>query len=166
MTTVVAEPRAAETARYIPGLDGLRALAVLGVCCYHGGFGWARGGFLGVSTFFTLSGFLITTLLLREHAHGGRVDFRRFWGRRARRLLPAALLTLAGVLVFHNAFTGLETAHLRGDVIAAVGYVENWWLIHNHQAYGAIFTAASPVQHFWSLAIEEQFYLFFPLLFV
>ena len=156
----------ADTTRYIPGLDGLRAIVVFGVLLYHGGFSWARGGFLGVSTFFTLSGFLITTLMLREVGSNGRLDFRHFWMRRARRLLPAALLTLAAVLVFHNAFSVLERTNLRGDVISAVAYVENWWLIHNHQTYGAIFSASSPVQHFWSLAIEEQFYLLFPFVFV
>ncbi len=106
--TVVAPPRPADAAvserrrstPYVPALDGLRGLAVAAVLCFHGGFSWATGGFLGVSTFFTLSGFLITTLLLTEHERHGRVGLRGFWSRRFRRLMPASLLCLAGVVVF------------------------------------------------------------------
>lgn len=147
-----------------PGLDGLRGLAVAGVLLFHAGFGWARGGFLGVSTFFTLSGFLITALLLAERDATGRIDLRAFWARRARRLMPAALLALAGVAVYarFGADAG-QLSDLRGDVLAALGYVANWRFIVDGTSYSELFSAPSPVQHFWSLAIEEQFYVLFPL---
>ena len=148
----------------LPALDGLRGVAVAAVLLYHGALGWMRGGFLGVSTFFTLSGFLIAGVVYEEIRRTGRLSRRRFWSRRARRLLPAALLTLAGIIAFRTAFGDIAYGRLRGDVLAALGYVENWWLLHTHQSYGSIFGAASPVQHFWSLAIEEQFYLVFPIL--
>ncbi len=149
--------------QHVGALDGLRGLAVAAVLLYHGGAEWMRGGFLGVSTFFTLSGFLIARLMHEEMRHTGRLNMRHFWTRRARRLLPAALLTLAAIIVFRGAFGAIAYDRLRGDVLAALAYVENWWLVHTDQAYGAIFATASPVQHFWSLAIEEQFYLVFPL---
>jgi peptidoglycan/LPS O-acetylase OafA/YrhL len=147
----------------IPGLDGLRGVAVFAVLLYHGGFTSMRGGFLGVSTFFTLSGFLIASLLLAELQSDGAIQFRRFWTRRARRLLPAALFTLGAIVVFRHGLGEISPARLRGDVVAALGYVENWWLLHNKQTYGALFGVTSPVQHFWSLAIEEQYYLLFPI---
>ncbi len=147
-----------------PGLDGLRGLAVVAVLLFHAGFGWAVGGFLGVSAFFTLSGFLITGLLLDEHRRTGRIDFGRFWSRRFRRLLPASLVTLATVVVFGaTVATPDQVRALRGDILAAVGYVANWRFVFEGKSYGDLFTAPSPVQHFWSLAIEEQFYLLFPL---
>ncbi|MEL7207370.1 MAG: acyltransferase, partial [Actinomycetota bacterium] len=150
---------------YEPGLDGLRGLAVLGVLLFHGGFSWAVGGYLGVSTFFTLSGFLITSLLLREREATGTISLKGFWGRRFRRLMPASLVALAGIVVY-----GLLVADqaqlndLRGDVLAALAYVANWRFIFQDQSYADLFTSPSPVQHFWSLAIEEQFYFVFPLL--
>jgi peptidoglycan/LPS O-acetylase OafA/YrhL len=153
----------ASRSRHVPALDGLRGVAVFAVLCYHGALGWMRGGFLGVSTFFTLSGFLIAGLVHDEIRSTGRFDFRRFWSRRVRRLLPAALLTLAGIVIFRGAFGAISYGRLRGDVLAALGYIENWWLVHTHQTYGSIFATASPVQHFWSLAIEEQFYVVFPI---
>ncbi len=151
---------------YQPAIDGLRGLAVAGVLFFHGGFSWAVGGYLGVSTFFTLSGFLITTLLLAEHSRTGGVSLRAFWGRRFRRLMPASLLTLAGIVLLFGPFvaTADQLAELPGDVLAALAYVANWRFIFADQSYADLFTAPSPVQHFWSLAIEEQFYLFFPLL--
>ncbi len=150
---------------YEPGLDGLRGVAVTGVLLFHGGVTWATGGFLGVSTFFTLSGFLITTLLLRQHEAQGRIGLRSFWGRRFRRLMPAALLALL-LCVLYVALVGefFQYDRLRGDVLAGLLYVENWRLIVTGQSYLSLFSAPSPVQHFWSLAIEEQFYLIFPLL--
>jgi peptidoglycan/LPS O-acetylase OafA/YrhL len=153
----------ASGSRHVPALDGLRGVAVAAVLCYHGGLEATQGGFLGVSTFFTLSGFLIASLVRAEVQGSGRLNFRGFWFRRARRLLPVALLTLAGIVVFRGAFGAISYARLRGDVLAGLGYVENWWLIHTHQAYGSIFATASPVQHFWSLAIEEQFYVVLPI---
>src|SRR5690349_23955602 len=102
----------------VPALDGLRGLAVAGVLVYHAGFGWARGGFLGVSLFFTLSGFLITSLLLSEHRADGRIALGQFWRRRARRLLPAALVALAGIVAFGaTVASGSQLRALRGDVL-------------------------------------------------
>ena len=152
---------------HLPALDGLRGLAVVGVLLFHGGFAAFEGGFLGVSTFFTLSGFLITSLLLREHAATGTIALRAFWARRFRRLLPAALAGLAVVCLYGWWFASPEQlATLRGDVFAALGYVANWRFVLEDKRYADLFSAPSPVQHFWSLAIEEQFYVVYPLLVV
>ena len=150
---------------YLPGLEGLRGVAVLGVLFFHAGFTWAKGGFLGVSTFFTLSGFLITLLLVWEFSSDGRVSLRRFWARRYRRLMPASLTCLAGVVVFGaTVATASQLATLRGDILSALAYVANWHFIVTGQSYANLFSQPSPVLHFWSLAIEEQFYLVFPVL--
>jgi peptidoglycan/LPS O-acetylase OafA/YrhL len=150
---------------FLPGLEGLRGAALLGVLLFHAGFGWAKGGFLGVSTFFTLSGFLITLLLVWEFSAKGRIDLKNFWMRRYRRLMPASLACLAGVCLFGaTVATPGQLATLRGDVIAALAYVANWRFILTGQSYAQLFRAPSPVLHFWSLAIEEQFYLVFPVL--
>jgi peptidoglycan/LPS O-acetylase OafA/YrhL len=148
-----------------PSLDGLRAIAVGAVLLYHADIPWMRGGYLGVDLFFVLSGFLITTLLLEEHAASGRVDIRSFWMRRARRLLPALVLVLAGIGLY-AAFLAEESSvgSLRRESFAALGYVSNWNLIAADQSYFSQFSGPSPLQHMWSLAIEEQFYLFWPLL--
>jgi len=160
-------PPAPASGPYHPALDGLRGAAVAAVLFFHAGFGWAGGGFLGVSTFFTLSGFLITSLLLVEHRRAGRTDLRRFWSRRFRRLIPASLLCLAGVVLFGaTVATTAQLETLRVEVLAALADVANWQLIVSGTSYADIFTAPSPVQHFWSLAIEEQFYVLFPLLMV
>jgi peptidoglycan/LPS O-acetylase OafA/YrhL len=137
---------------------------VVAVLCFHQGFGWASGGFLGVSLFFTLSGYLITRLLVSEHAAHHKIDLRAFWARRVRRLGPALLLTLAGVIAM-GAFmlSASERAGLRGDVLASVGYVTNWRFLFDGSGYAELFDSPSLVQHFWSLAIEEQFYLLYPL---
>ena len=158
--------RGGASLRYEPALDGLRGLAVAGVLFFHGQFSWAKGGFLGVSTFFTLSGFLITSLLLTERERSGSIDLKHFWSRRFRRLMPASLACLAGISVLFGWFVAdpHQLANLRGDVIAALAYVANWRFIVQDQSYADLFTAPSPVQHFWSLAIEEQFYVVFPLL--
>ena len=144
--------------RYEPGLDGLRALAVVAVVLFHDGR--LRGGFLGVSTFFTLSGFLITGLLLTEQRHTGRVSLRRFYTRRLRRLLPAALggivVATAVTLVLQDATT---SARFPGDALASVGDVANWRSVWSGRAYADLFSTPSPLLHYWSLAIEEQFYL-------
>jgi peptidoglycan/LPS O-acetylase OafA/YrhL len=139
---------------------------VAAVLLFHAQFTWARGGFLGVSAFFTLSGFLITSLVLRERSGHGRIDLRRFWSRRARRLLPAAFVALGGVLVYGVfAAADAQLATLRADVLSALAYVANWRFVFHHQSYAEIFNGTpSPVLHFWSLAIEEQFYVVFPLL--
>jgi peptidoglycan/LPS O-acetylase OafA/YrhL/lysophospholipase L1-like esterase len=144
-----------------PGLDGLRGLAVAAVVAYHLGYGWAGGGFLGVSLFFTLSGYLVTSVLLADHAATGRVQLGRFWARRARRILPASLLLLAGV----SLVAGLlgSAPGLAGDVRAALGQVANWRFVVAHRSYVDRFAAPSPLRHLWSLAIEEQLYVVLPL---
>lgn len=142
----------------------MRGVAVAAVVAYHAGFAWAPGGFLGVSTFFTLSGFLITCLLIEEHDRTGRIDLRQFWGRRFRRLLPAALLTLAVVSAGAAALaTPDQLAGLRTDVLAALLDVANWRFLLAGRSYGDLFASPSPVLHFWSLAIEEQFYVVYPV---
>ena len=149
----------------IDAFDGIRGLAVVAVLLFHAQLAGARGGFLGVSAFFTLSGFLITTLLLDEHRRTGSLSLRAFWSRRARRLLPAAFLTVSGVLLFAAMLaTGDQLRALRGDVLGALADVANWRFYFAGRDYSALFSAPSPVAHFWSLAIEEQFYLVFPLL--
>ena len=164
--TATSEP-SRPTIPFLPGVEGLRGLALLAVLLYHNGFSWAQGGFLGVSTFFTLSGFLITLLLIWEFSTTDRISLRGFWSRRYRRLMPAALLCLAGVVVFGaTVATPGQVASLRGDVLSALAYVANWHFILTGQSYGNLFQAPSPVLHFWSLAIEEQFYLVFPIVIV
>ncbi|HZT64904.1 MAG TPA: acyltransferase family protein [Acidimicrobiales bacterium] len=158
----------------MPGLDGLRALAVGAVIAYHLNLGWASGGYLGVDLFFVLSGFLITGLLAAERRRDGRISLRSFWGRRARRLLPALFGVLVAVSLFAllagaspgGASGGLNRQLLRGDGLAALAYFANWHFLAAHQSYFAQFSAPSPLQHTWSLAIEEQFYIVWPLLLV
>ena len=147
------------------GLDGLRGAAVIGVLAYH--LGWLPGGFLGVSLFFTLSGFLITNLLLREREVAGRVRLGRFWAKRARRLLPAALAGI-GLAIVATAAVGTadQLRALPGDVIGTAGYAANWRFVLAHDGYRAGFAAPSPLLHYWSLAIEEQLYIVLPLLVV
>ncbi len=150
---------------YRPGLDGLRGVAVLAVVLYHAGLGRASGGFLGVSTFFTLSGFLITTVLLGERSATGRISLTRFWSRRLRRLLPAALVAIAGTVLAGAALAdSTQLARMRGDAIASLLYVANWRFVGLGDTYGSLFSTPSPFVHFWSLSIEEQFYVGFPLL--
>jgi len=150
---------------YLPGLDGLRALAVMGVLLYHADLGWTPGGFLGVEVFFVISGYLITSLLLSEWNRRGSISFKAFWLRRARRLLPALFLVLATTLAFAVVFLPHEVAGLRSDALAAAGYVTNWYLVLSHKSYFEVIGRPSLLRHLWSLAIEEQFYLVWPLLF-
>jgi len=151
----------------VPALDGIRGLAVAAVVAFHAEAGVAPGGFLGVSAFFTLSGFLITSLLLAERRATGRIALGAFWARRARRLLPAAAVAIAGILLFGATVADADQVRdLRGDVLAALGYAANWRFLADGRAYSELFSSPSPVQHFWSLAIEEQFYVVFPLLVV
>lgn len=157
-----ASPRLA----YTPALDGLRAIAVLAVMFYHGGVAVAGGGFLGVDIFFVLSGFLITTLLLLEFEANGRLDLTAFWGRRARRLLPALFLVLVAVLVYSAFLAGAAASTVRSDALATLFYVSNWWFIVSGNSYFEQFQDPSPLTHTWSLAIEEQWYLVLPLVLV
>jgi peptidoglycan/LPS O-acetylase OafA/YrhL len=145
------------------GLDGLRALAVAAVVVYHLGLGWLPGGFLGVEIFVVISGYLIPALLLDEWRERGSISLPSFWGRRARRLLPALfLLLLATLAVATVGFPG-EVARLRSDAAAATVYVTNWYLIVGQQPYFETVGRTSPLIHLWSLAIEEQFYLLWPI---
>ncbi|MDQ3285849.1 MAG: acyltransferase, partial [Actinomycetota bacterium] len=150
---------------YLPGLDGLRALAVIAVLLFHAGLTWIPGGFLGVEVFFVISGYLITSLLLAEWHGRGRVDLKAFWLGRARRLLPALYLVLTVTLTFAVLFLPDEVAKLRGDAVAAFGYVINWYLVFGQESYFETVGRPSLLQHLWSLAIEEQFYVLWPLVF-
>jgi peptidoglycan/LPS O-acetylase OafA/YrhL len=164
------EPHAPESAPatggvrlpYMPGLDGLRALAVIVVLLYHAELTWMPGGFLGVEVFFVISGYLITALLLAEWRQLGRVDLKSFWLRRARRLLPAVYLLLVVTLAYAVVFLPEEVAGLRGDALASLGYVTNWYLILGHESYFEAIGRPSLLKHLWSLAVEEQFYLLWP----
>jgi len=151
---------------YEPGLDGLRALSVLATFLVHANVG-APGGFLGVSSFFTLSGFLITAVLVSEHRSRGRIALGMFWQRRARRLMPAALMTivLAGLATLWLG-DATQVHELFGDVVGTLAYVANWRFILAGTNYAAEFSGQSPLLHFWSLAIEEQFYIVYPLVMV
>lgn len=150
--------------RYMAGLDGLRAIAVFAVIAYHLNFSWASGGLLGVGVFFVLSGYLITDILVSQWKRTGRLELKDFWIRRARRLLPAMLLMLLVVVVWITFSDRSQLPSLRGDAMAAVLYISNWWLIFHKVSYFESFGPPSPLGHLWSLAVEEQFYLLWPLL--
>jgi peptidoglycan/LPS O-acetylase OafA/YrhL len=131
---------------------------------FHSGYGWASGGFLGVSVFFTLSGFLITSLLVDEQQRDGRIALRAFYGRRARRLVPASVVCVALVVAAWPWWTDAQQSRLAGDVVAALGQVANWRAAFAEVSYRDLFgQSAGPLTHFWSLAIEEQLYLVLPL---
>jgi peptidoglycan/LPS O-acetylase OafA/YrhL len=147
-----------------PALDGVRALAVLAVLAYHLELTWARGGFLGVDLFMVLSGFLITSLLLLERDSTGRVSLAGFWARRVRRIVPAVLLVLLAVSVHAAWFASpIELTGLRWDALASLTFWANWRFVISGSGYWADFSGPSPLTHFWSLAVEEQFYLVWPL---
>jgi peptidoglycan/LPS O-acetylase OafA/YrhL len=150
--------------RYMPGLDGLRAIAVIAVIAYHLDPDLIPGGLLGVGVFFTLSGYLITDLLLGQREATGSLKLGDFWMRRARRLLPALFLMLAVVVAWVTLLDRSQLTSLRGDVLAAVAYVSNWWNIVREASYFARFGPPPPLDHLWSLAVEEQFYLIWPWL--
>lgn len=149
---------------YLPGLDGLRALSVLAVIVYHANATWLPGGFLGVEVFFVISGFIITRGLAQEWLNKGTISVFSFWGRRARRLLPGLFLLLLGVLTYATFFDEASLTKLRIDVVAALGYFTNWHLIYEHESYFDSWNHPSFLRHLWSLAIEEQFYVLWPLL--
>ena len=149
-----------------PGLDGARALAVFAVIAFHEQFAAFHGGFLGVDVFFVLSGYLITDLLAAHWARHGRLDLRGFWIRRARRLLPALAVVLVTVTAAVAVIEPGQLAALRPALLAAVSYSSNWWQALQHQSYFAGFGPPPPLRHLWSLAIEEQFYLVWPLILI
>lgn len=148
---------------YMPGVDGLRALAVATVFIFHAGGTWLPGGFLGVDFFLVISGYLITSLLVAEQQSGGRIDLWRFWLRRVRRLIPALLLAIAGTLVAMLILHWDEVPRLKGATLSAFAYVTNWYFIFADVPYVERFGRPNIFTHLWSLAVEEQFYLFWPL---
>ncbi|WP_107924758.1 acyltransferase family protein [Lysinibacillus parviboronicapiens] len=150
--------------RYIPGLDGIRAIAVLSVIAYHFNFSWASGGFLGVDIFFVLSGYLITSTILPVKGNGLKLSLGQFWIGRIRRLLPAAyvmiIVTFVWVMLFNK-----ELLHtLRGDAVSSLFYMSNWWFVYHKLSYFDSFGSPSPFKNLWSLAIEEQFYVVWPII--
>ncbi len=161
------DPTDTESGRHrrTSALDGIRAFAVLAVMAYHFGVPGTGGGLLGVDVFFVLSGFLITSLICRELHRTGTIRLGRFWAQRARRLLPALFILLIGVAVYVHVFAGsIDLASVRGDAFATLIYVSNWRFIFSGQGYFAQAAAPSPFLHTWSLAIEEQYYLVWPLI--
>jgi peptidoglycan/LPS O-acetylase OafA/YrhL len=147
---------------YLPGLDGMRAIAVVAVMLYHANHAWLSGGFLGVEVFFVISGYLITLLLIGEHERNGRVNLKQFWLRRARRLLPAVITMMSGVAVYMALFKRQPQGRTRGDFLGGIFYGSNWYQIFVGQGYTST-EAFVPFRHLWSLAVEEQFYLLWPL---
>lgn len=151
--------------RYMPELDGLRAIAVLGIIIYHLNKQWLTGGFLGVDTFFVISGYLITSLLLKEYDDTGIIKLKSFWIRRLKRLLPAVIVLLMVVGTATLLLKSDNIIRVKHDIIAAIFYVSNWWYIAKDVNYFEQFSFM-PLKHLWSLAIEEQFYIFFPVILV
>lgn len=149
---------------HLPALDGLRGLALVGVLLFHAD-GALPGGYLGVDLFFVLSGYLITSLLLAEHRDTGHIDLYAFWVRRCRRLFPALLSLMPAVALYGKFFARPEDlAELRNEALASLAYVANWRAILGEKSYWQLFSAPSPLEHTWSLSIEEQFYVVWPLL--
>src|SRR6185295_12280225 len=163
--------RAGATTRlaYQPALDGVRGVAVTMVLLFHGGIPWMRGGYFGVSMFFTLSGFLITSLLVREYEDTARVSPGAFYMRRAKRLLPASTVCLAVVSIMATRDVWRGADHLRRDALGALFQVANWVQLGGGGSYTDLQSKSagllSPLDHYWSLAIEEQFYWVWPLAF-
>ena len=154
---------AGSKSRYIPALDGLRAFAVLAVIAYHMNFSWAKGGLLGVTVFFVLSGYLITGLLVTEWAQTKTIDLKNFWLRRIRRLVPAIVFVIVAVAALCTIFNHELLTKMRPDIPPALLFFSNWWYIFHDLSYFEALGAPSPLNHFWSLAIEEQFYLVWPI---
>lgn len=158
--------RPAEGKRYMPGLDGLRAFSVIAVMAYHWNAKWAQGGFIGVGIFFVISGYLISDQIIQQWQSRGRLNLIDFWIRRARRLLPAMLAMLGFVALWLLCIEPGRLQGLKGAFLSSVFYANNWWLIFHKVSYFESFGPPSPIGHLWSLAIEEQFYLVWPLLLV
>lgn len=148
--------------RYIPALDGLRTLAVVAVVLYHLNLTWAQGGLLGVTIFFVLSGYLITRLLLNEIAKTGRIDLKSFWIRRIRRLFPAVVTVVVVTCALCTVFNHVMLTKMRPDILPSLLFFNNWRQIMQDVSYFNALGDPSPLTHFWSLAIEEQFYLIWP----
>ncbi|EFR87893.1 O-acetyltransferase OatA [Listeria marthii FSL S4-120] len=148
--------------KYVPSIDGLRALAVIAVIAYHLNFSWAKGGFIGVDIFFVLSGYLITNILLTQWEKTQSLQLKQFWIRRFRRLIPAVYVMIVVVVIYAVFFHPEILKNLRGDAIASFFYVSNWWFIFHDVSYFDSFGLPSPLKNLWSLAIEEQFYMIWP----
>ena len=156
--------RTVSRTRYIPALDGLRALAVAAVVLYHLNLSWAQGGMIGVTVFFVLSGYLITHLLIHEFVQTRGIDLKDFWIRRTRRLLPLVVTVIVASAALCTVFNHVMLTKMRGDILPSLLFFNNWWqILHNVSYFNAV-GDPSPLTHFWSLAIEEQFYLVWPLL--
>ena len=151
---------------YQPALDGLRALSVIAVILYHAGVHWIPGGFIGVEVFFVVSGFLITSLLIDEQHVSGKVSLKQFWIRRARRLLPALFTMLIAALVAVTFFAKDSAPDFRRDVGPALGYFSNWWQIYFVDTPYFAANSLPMLRHLWSLAVEEQWYVLWPIAFV
>ena len=151
-------------AKYMPGIDGLRTLAVVAVVFYHLNFPFMPGGFLGVTLFFVLSGYLITDLLLNEWDVKNKISLGNFWARRAKRLLPGLFTFLILLGGFITIFRPELMGKLIPDLIPAIFYYSNWWNIFHQVSYFQSFDTAPLLNHLWSLAVEEQFYIIWPLL--
>jgi peptidoglycan/LPS O-acetylase OafA/YrhL len=148
---------------YFPALDGLRTLALGAVLLDHAGVAVVVGGHFGVTVFFVLSGFLVTALLLQEREGSGRIDVLAFWGRRARRLVPASLVFFGLTLLYLIVRPGRAPTTVVGDGLAALTWVANWRFVLTNRSYGDLFADPTPFAHVWSLAVEEQFYLVLPV---
>jgi len=151
------------TDNYVPSLDGLRAFAVLAVIAYHMKASWAPGGLLGVTMFFVLSGYLITGLLIKEYQKTGTISLSNFWLRRVRRIIPAVVFAVLGTGFLCTLFNHALLTKMRPDVIPTLLFVNNWWQIFHEVSYFVALGDPSPLTHYWSLAIEEQFYLIWPV---
>ncbi len=149
--------------RYLPGLDGLRTISVIGIIIYHLNSQWLSGGFLGVDTFFVISGYLITSLLLFEYENYGEINLVNFWIKRFKRLIPAMLFVTLFTVLYVLAFDPKLLESIKGDAIAALLYISNWWYIFQDVDYFDQFKPM-PLKHLWSLAVEEQFYIFYPMI--
>lgn len=152
--------------RYMAGLDGLRAIAVLAVIGYHLNLSFMQGGFLGVSIFFVLSGYLITNIISSEWERSGKVDLKNFWLRRMRRLFPALFIMVVLVVCYVTLFDSGRLTSIKGDAITSILYINNWWLIFHKVSYFAKFGPPSTFGNLWSLAVEGQFYLIWPLVLI
>jgi peptidoglycan/LPS O-acetylase OafA/YrhL len=158
-----ASPARPSSITYLPAVDGLRALAVLAVMAYHAGFGWIPAGFFGVEVFFVISGYLVTSLLVAEYRKHGRIALLTFWRRRFWRLYPASAAAILAALVYSAVFLSGEVATLRTDAIGALALASNWQQLLFDGSYFGAFGRPSLLRHYWSLAVEWQFYLAWPV---